>query len=140
LSANIVQANVTRLLEALPERDQTRGNWGTALFRKTVILHVKDAPEPLVVELEKQMVLGRIDPQNPQKPDLDLTPYGAVENGVSRRHARIEHQANTLSLTDLGSANGTLLNGHRLPPEQSRLLRDGDEITLGRLVINIFFK
>jgi pSer/pThr/pTyr-binding forkhead associated (FHA) protein len=85
-------------------------------------------------------VLGRSDNTSTQKPDLDLTPYGALEKGVSRIHAAIERSEDTLTLIDMGSANGTHLNGQRLIPDQPRVLRDGDEIRLGKLVAHVYFK
>lgn len=51
--------------------------------------------------------------------------------GVSRRHARILVEGPRATLEDLGSKNGTLLNGE--PLEGSRELRDGDAIRLGEV-------
>ena len=47
---------------------------------------------------------------------------------VSRRHAEIRQEGATYWIVDLGSTNGTLLNGKRVERER---LRDGDTITLG---------
>jgi Protein of unknown function (DUF3662)/FHA domain len=47
---------------------------------------------------------------------------------VSRRHAEIRQEGATYWVVDLGSTNGTLLNGTRVERER---LRDGDTITLG---------
>ncbi|MCS7071755.1 MAG: FHA domain-containing protein, partial [Anaerolinea sp.] len=62
------------------------------------------------------------------------------EKGVSRLHAAICRQDETLTIVDMGSSNGTHLNGQRLIPDQPRVLRDGDEIRLGKLVAHIYFK
>lgn len=51
---------------------------------------------------------------------------------VSRRHAEIRWDGDFCMLHDLGSANGTFLNGCRVV--DARMLRDGDEITLGSAV------
>jgi pSer/pThr/pTyr-binding forkhead associated (FHA) protein len=48
---------------------------------------------------------------------------------VSRRHARLETQNGTVFLRDLGSSNGTFLNGRRLTSAIE--LREGDEVDLG---------
>jgi pSer/pThr/pTyr-binding forkhead associated (FHA) protein len=66
-------------------------------------------------------------------------PFGAIEKGVSRIHATIERSEDTLTITDLGSSNGTYLNGQRLIANQPRVLRDGDEIKFGKLVTHIYF-
>ena len=47
---------------------------------------------------------------------------------VSRRHAEIREQGDRWILVDLGSTNGTLLNGRKIDREQ---LSDGDTITVG---------
>jgi ABC-type multidrug transport system ATPase subunit/pSer/pThr/pTyr-binding forkhead associated (FHA) protein len=52
--------------------------------------------------------------------------------GVSRLHARLLLQADAILLEDLGSSNGTFVNGVRLRP--SRQLIPGDEIHLGQSV------
>lgn len=49
---------------------------------------------------------------------------------VSRMHAGLEWNGSGFTLRDLDSANGTFVNSQRLA-ESARLLRDGDEITLG---------
>jgi FHA domain-containing protein len=52
--------------------------------------------------------------------------------GASRRHAQLREQQGAWTLTDLGSTNGTQLNGHTV---QQRALADGDRITIGTTVI-----
>ena len=52
--------------------------------------------------------------------------------GASRRHAQIREEAGIYTLTDLGSTNGTRLNGQTV---QSRDLNDGDRITIGSTVL-----
>jgi pSer/pThr/pTyr-binding forkhead associated (FHA) protein len=51
---------------------------------------------------------------------------------VSRRHAEIEIAAGELSIVDLGSTNGTFVNGDRI--DQQRRLRDGDEVRIGSTI------
>jgi len=50
-------------------------------------------------------------------------------NTISRRHAQIRHADGQYFLTDLGSTNGTMLNGETLVGEEQ--LRDRDEIGVG---------
>lgn len=132
----------TRQLEQSASTVAAKATWGTARFGQdaSIIIHIRDASEPIVLQPAKQMILGRTDANSTQTPDLDLTPYGALEKGVSRIHAAIHRSEDTLTLVDMGSVNGTHLNGQRLIPEQPRVLRDGDEIRLGKLVAHIYFK
>ncbi|BDI29106.1 hypothetical protein CCAX7_11570 [Capsulimonas corticalis] len=50
---------------------------------------------------------------------------------VSTTHAQIIAEGDAFQFTDLGSTNGTLLNGERLLPDQPVLLKPGDEIVIG---------
>ncbi|PMP78794.1 MAG: DUF2662 domain-containing protein, partial [Chloroflexus aggregans] len=49
---------------------------------------------------------------------------------VSRKHAQLRYRQRRFWLTDLGSTNGTFVNGERIA---ERALRDGDVISLGGL-------
>jgi len=53
--------------------------------------------------------------------------------GVSRLHAHVRIEHGVATLEDLGSKNGTLLNGNRI--EAATALADGDEIRLGTVVL-----
>ncbi len=55
---------------------------------------------------------------------------------ISRRHARLFSQGNTYALEDLGSTNGTFVNGQRLMGPN--VLRPGDVITFGERMSLVF--
>lgn len=93
------------------------------------------------LEVKDQLLLGRTDPLTDTRPDLDLTPYGGQQAGVSRRHALIvrdEHNQ-ALFVEDLNSTNGTRVNGFWLDPGRRYRLRDGDQLELGDLSIVLRF-
>jgi pSer/pThr/pTyr-binding forkhead associated (FHA) protein len=79
------------------------------------------------------LVVGRGEEGAATQPDIDMTPAGAVEAGVSRFHARFELRQETLFIEDLGSTNGTRINGVDLIAGKSYRLMAGDEIELGSL-------
>jgi hypothetical protein len=115
--------------------------WGTARFEnQTIVLfHVRSYDTPIhAAFVQDEIVLGRGGADAPV--DVDLTNYGALEAGVSRRHALLRRQNDTVQLVDLESANSTFLNGQRIIPNDPRILRDGDEIRLGRLVVRVTFE
>ncbi len=91
------------------------------------------------LSLRERTIVGRTDNNQQSEVDLDLTPYGAYQNGVSRRHAAITHHDGTVYIEDLGSTNGTRINGFQLTAHQKYRLRDGDEIELARIRIVVRF-
>lgn len=55
----------------------------------------------------------------------------------SGRHADLLHANGTFTITDIGSTNGTLVNGVKLEISAPRDIQVGDEITLGRTVFRL---
>ena len=95
--------------------------------------------DKLVIPLEEQeeITLGRAGSGQPILPDIDLTPYHGYESGVSRLHASIKINSDHCSIIDLGSANGTLLNGKKISPNVPQTITSADTITLGKLKIQL---
>ena len=57
----------------------------------------------------------------------------AGSSSISRRHCVLVRHETTVSIKDLGSSNGTLINGKIIAPNQEVELSTGDEITVGTL-------
>lgn len=76
--------------------------------------------------------IGRWDADNGIFPDVDLDAFDP-EAKISRRHARIIYRNGGYAIEDLGSTNGTYVNrGRRLIPGSPQVLRNGDEIIVGK--------
>lgn len=119
------------------ERNKRIGVAITDQFRP---LNVLIADQMIEMPFAAVMVLGRSnDSPGAESVDFDLSPYNALEKGVSRNHARITRDRELIHVTDLGSTNGTFLNGFRLVANQERILRSGDELMLGRLKVVVKF-
>jgi len=133
---------VTTKLDDIYESLEPKRRWGTAYFDRQSRLQLtfRDTGQSMAVDIADKIVLGRRhdEPDVPQ-PNVDLKPYGALEKGVSRNHLALTRDTDTIIVTDLGSANSTYLNGQRLVPFEARILRDNDELRLGRLVIRVTF-
>ena len=84
---------------------------------------------------KSEYLIGREDPVSGSFPDVDLVPYGGEEGGVSRRHAQIGSRAGQFTIEDLNSVNYTFVNRQKVAPGTPHPLRDGDEIRLGRVVL-----
>lgn len=70
-------------------------------------------------------------------PDLDLTPYRALELGVSKRHAMLRPTGKQLFLIDLVSNNGIRVNSAPLPVGRAYPLKHNDSINLGGLSFQV---
>jgi FHA domain len=73
-------------------------------------------------------LIGRTSQKRAILPEIPLD----FDDAVSHRHAVLEMRADrSLILRDIGSANGTSLNGHEIPLTRDIPLQDGDIVTLG---------
>jgi predicted component of type VI protein secretion system len=88
---------------------------------------------PLVDQPE--VLVGRVDDVSGIYPDIDMTPHGGEEGGVSRQHARLLHEGDVWSIMDLDSTNGTFINEIELEAKVRTALNDGDRISLGDVEI-----
>jgi ABC-type multidrug transport system ATPase subunit len=104
-------APTTRLDETLP-----------APQAEQATLLISDSGQVVSVLLESRVLrLGRAN-------DNDIV---LASRFVSGYHARIEPEGNTHQITDLGSTNGLLSEGHRLAPNTPLTLADGDVLRIG---------
>lgn len=101
---------------------------------KLVVMDVEaDAQFPLVGEGE--LTIGRLDPHRGIRPDVDLSKYDPASR-ISRRHARITIRGTQFFVEDLGSANGTIINGSkRLKPQEPYPLANGDVLKIGETTL-----
>lgn len=91
---------------------------------------------------DHEIIVGRSSSGSAIMPDVDLNTRQAADLGVSRMHMAVRYEAdqNAVLVVDLGSANGTFINGQRVLPKEIRVLRHGDELRLGKLVLMVSFR
>ena len=103
-------------------------------------LHLLDTGQVLPLSNRNEFTMGRVSEGQPIMPDIDLSPYQAYAAGVSRLHAVIKRDGVRIIFIDLGSANGTYINGKRLVPNVEQVLSHGDIIALGKLKLQVLLK
>jgi len=103
-------------------------------------LHLLDTGQMLPLMDRNEFTLGRVSDGQPIMPDIDLSAYQAYAGGVSRLHTVLKRIGSRVVIMDLGSANGTYLNGRRLGPNVEQSINHGDIIALGKLKIQILLK
>ena len=122
------------------QTDKVRGS----SYHDGLMVHLKvdEYPQPVLVSPDMLMgnvVLGRRDPITEQLPEVDLDQFAGYRMGVSRRHAIMNLQNGKLTITDMGSSNGTFVNGQRLEARKPELVRDGDLLRLGQIIMTVKF-
>jgi hypothetical protein len=137
ITQNITTQQFEKVNESIPRNDsyqqfEVGDAWGS--------LHLLDTGQVLPLSIRNEFTMGRISEGQPIMPDIDLSPYQAYAAGVSRLHAVIKRDGNRIIFIDLGSANGTYINGKRLTPNVEQALNHGDIIALGKLKLQILVK
>ncbi len=107
----------------------TNGATESAMARLVIISSGAELPLPD----QEEITVGREDPSSGIFPEVDLTPYGGEEGGVSRRHARLLHINGDYFVEDLQATNFTKLDGQRLTAHTRERLEDGARIDFGRV-------
>jgi hypothetical protein len=98
----------------------------------TLVIERGGAPGTEFPLTNDESTIGRWDADNGVFPDVDLDAHDE-DAKVSRRHARIRRSNGMYSIEDLGSTNGTYVNrGRRLLPGNAEVLKDGDEVIVGK--------
>jgi len=129
-----ISINSTRIMERVsPEAVRTAPLLTTYRIEDCALVLQFEAGKPITIQAEKPITLGRDSNNNPRRPDVDLTPFGAFEKGVSRFHALLGYSDGRLMIADLGSANGTFIMDERLLPHRPYLIQNRDQVRLASL-------
>jgi hypothetical protein len=132
--------------ESIPENPPPSGDSATAAgagaapAEGLIALHLVESGKVLPLAGRMDFSLGRVTDGQPILPDIDFTPYDAYSQGVSRLHAALKIINNRVVIVDLGSSNGTRVNGQKIVPNIDYPVNHGDVIALGRLKIQVLLK
>lgn len=100
-----------------------------------LVLLDMDANAQFPLPAENEITIGRVDPNRGIRPDIDLSKFDPAAR-ISRRHARITSRGGQFYIEDLGSANGTIVNGRtRLNPQEPYPLVNGDVLKFGETTL-----
>jgi FHA domain len=100
-----------------------------------LILMDMDISAQFPLPADNEITVGRVDPHRGIRPDIDLSKFDPASR-ISRRHARITSRGGQFYVEDLGSANGTFVNGRtRLKPQEPYPLVNGDVLKFGETTL-----
>jgi hypothetical protein len=112
----------------------------SAAIDALVSLHMVDNGQILPLAGRSEFTLGRVAEGQPILPDVDLSPYEAYAQGVSRLHAALKIINQRVVVMDLGSSNGTRVNGQKIMPNVDYPVNHGDMLALGKLKIQVLIR
>ena len=136
--ANNISTSTNLPYEKAPTRPASaQGPAISSSSEALVSLSIISSGDVLPISGQKETTIGRFSEGQPIIPDIDLTPYKAFESGVSRMHVSLRLIDDQVTIMDLGSANGTRINGMKIDAHTPYPVRHGDILTLGKFKIQV---
>ena len=123
-----------------PPTSVTSQGAAPAQVEATVSLHLVESGQILNLSGQTEYTIGRAAEGQFILPDVDLSNYQAYAQGVSRLHAALKVNNLRVCITDLGSSNGTRVNGQKIVPNVDFPLNHGDVIALGKFKIQVLLR
>ncbi len=111
----MVDDSTLRRIEALSDPPQ----------RVSLLIYSRDRAQVVQMNAERPTVIGRLRPADIAIPDMS----------ISRQHARFELDADAVWVEDLGSTNGTFVNGERIAGRSK--LKPGDKVAVGTAIVTL---
>lgn len=114
-----------------PAHEEPAREAKTETFPTYHYLTLRNKRYRIALPTDGEIVIGRFDPASTTNPDIDLSYNDRKNRVISRRHTRIVGLNSRFAIEDLGSTNGTMVNGKKLEIGEQAQLRPGDWVTLG---------
>lgn len=105
-----------------------------------VSLHLIDCGQVVNLGGQTEFSIGRATEGQPILPDVDLSAHEAYSQGVSRLHASLKINNQRVTIADLGSSNGTRVNGQKIMAHVDYPLNHGDVVALGKFKLQILIR
>jgi CRP-like cAMP-binding protein len=108
-----------------------------ALGKAIKLVHEESGSEFALNTKKSELLIGRPDPVTGLLPEINLGPLDS-QRSLSRRHAKVVNEGGMLFLREeVGTTNGTFVNGERLETGQARPLAPGDILRFGSVELKV---
>lgn len=131
-----------RTTDTVPPKDEPTPKPAAPLpvTSSEINLHIIRTGQIIPLEGRADFTIGRISEGQSILPDIDLSPFDAYSQGVSRLHATLKIRDELFYVEDLGSSNGTRVNNNKIQPLADHLVQNGDVIALGRFKVQALIR
>ena len=123
-----------RLITPPPGKDRRQN-----VPRQPWLIHLRNVTQSgveLAIEFRIPIVLGvSVKQRGPAHVDLEV--WGGHSLGVSRQHLLLSPSGDDVFAIDMKSTNGSKCNGKRIPTGDGIPLKDGDNLTLAQLDLQV---
>ena len=101
------------------------------------LVHMESGSEFALSASKPEMLIGRPDPVTGLLPEINLGPLDS-QRSLSRRHAKIVNEGGLMFLREeVGTTNGTFINGERVATGEARPLALGDTLRFGSVELRV---
>lgn len=108
-----------------------------SLGKPMKLVHAESGSEFALSGNKSEMLIGRPDPVTGLLPEINLGPLD-THRSLSRRHAKVINEGGILFLREeVGTTNGTFIDGDRLPTGQARPLKAGSTLRFGSVELKV---
>lgn len=108
-----------------------------SLGKPMKLVHAESGSEFALTSSKPEMLIGRPDPVTGLLPEINLGPLD-THRSLSRRHAKIINEGGILFLREeVGTTNGTFIDGERVPTGQARPLKAGSVLRFGSVELKV---
>ena len=126
----LLQENFEEAVQESEVESAAEKEVATPRFGAEKLVHA-DPPIEFHLNLGPETTIGRRDPVTGIHPDIDLTPADN-QRSISRRHARILRRGDQFFVREeIGTMNGTFVNGERIETGVAVEFQHGDEVRFG---------
>jgi|GEM_PF-2088607 len=108
--------------------------------KPSITLDIDGTDAPITFTNRREIIIGRTDPNSNMHPDIDVSGLPINFSSISRKHLRLLFSNGTWYAEDMGSRNGSWLNGKLLLAHQRYQVRNQDTFQIGTVNFSVTFR
>jgi hypothetical protein len=131
-----VRSSLQKKIQGANSKDITLGN----VPEIGLGIYINQFDRPDIVTRNMEFFLGRKTEGFNSDNLIDLNPFGALDQGVSRRHVRIYRAGDSYRCMDLESRNGSWIDNQHLVPKVAYSISTRTQLRLGNFTLFLAYR